>query len=220
MTLSKILIIDDDKIVSQIVQERLKKDNVRIKILHNPLEAMELIRSYRPDIILLDVVMPGISGFELLELIRSEFSAFELPVLMMTAKSEDEEVIRALKLEANDYLIKPFSMEVAQARIDVQMRAVLASRKQLEIQQLQTVKAMIATYNHEINNPLAIASGYLDRDFDKLQEKHIESVKKSLSRITEIVKKISDLAEEDHLNTKDYVNNVDMINLESENETT
>ncbi len=208
----RILIVDDDKIVGKLVKGQLEEFGYTVSLVLDPVEAIPIVNSFTPHLILLDVVMPNISGYELLEAIRQLHSPVELPVIMMTAKSEDEEIIKALELGANDYLVKPFNIKIAVARIDVQLRALEAAAKQSELRELHTVNAMIATYNHELNNPLAIALGYLNRDPDKIKPEHLVKVREALDRMPTILKKISKLAE-GGVSHVEYVEDVDMIDL-------
>jgi two-component system sensor histidine kinase ChiS len=212
--LKKLLIIDDDKIVSQIVKERFETHGYTVESILNPLEAMDTIKKNSPHIILLDVVMPEVSGFDLLVDIRKEFNPSELPIIMMTAKSGDEEIVKALELGANDYLVKPFNEKVGVARVELQLKALKAMESLVELHEFHTRSEMITTYSHELNNPLAIAMGYLERDFEKIEPRHIDRVKDSLNRISEILKKIGTLNEQVKINKKSYVGTQNMIDLD------
>jgi len=84
---------------------------------------LELIEQQPFDLILLDIMMPGISGIEVLKTIRQSYSASELPVIMVTAKGDSEDVVTALKLGANDYVIKPLDFPIVLARVQTQLEA-------------------------------------------------------------------------------------------------
>ena len=84
-------------------------------------DALILVREQTFDVVLLDVMMPGMDGTEVLRRIREEFPASELPVIMVTAKSQSQEIVDALKLGANDYVTKPVDFSIALARVDTQI---------------------------------------------------------------------------------------------------
>ena len=116
-----LLVVDDNEMNCDLLSRRLTRKNYKVKVALNGFQALELIDRERFDMVLLDIMMPGISGIDVLRQIRQRHAITELPVLMTTAKRDSETVVEALRLGANDYLTKPFDLHVVLARIDTHL---------------------------------------------------------------------------------------------------
>ena len=117
--MNKLLIIDDDKGLTELLSDYLSQQGFDVRVANNPLEGIELIKKAPHDLLLLDVMMPEIDGFEALKRIRT-FSS--IPVIMLTAKGDDFDKILGLELGADDYLPKPFNQRELVARIKALIR--------------------------------------------------------------------------------------------------
>ena len=113
-----ILICDDDDMIVQIVTSKLRSIGREVVTASNGAAALQMIRSSLPAALILDAVMPGIDGFDVLKLLRAHPKTAELPVLMLTARRGKDDVTKALKLGANGYLAKPFSLGELAARVE------------------------------------------------------------------------------------------------------
>jgi DNA-binding response OmpR family regulator len=109
-----ILVVEDQKSISDVVSKYIEKEGYRCEIASNGIEALELFGQNTYELIVLDVMMPGIDGFEVLENIR-QFS--NVPVIMLTARLDESDKIRGFDLGADDYVIKPFSARELMRRI-------------------------------------------------------------------------------------------------------
>ena len=109
----KVLIIDDDDGLLQLAGLLFKKTGAEVFIAHNGLEGMSQLFSQRPNLIILDVMMPGMNGFEVCERIRQVSDA---PLIMLTALNHEQEMLRGLEAGADDFLSKPFNAEILLAR--------------------------------------------------------------------------------------------------------
>jgi PAS domain S-box-containing protein len=114
-----ILAVDDDPRILQYLQRALGEAGYRLIASNDPTEAIKLLELEQPDLLMLDVLFPGASGFDLLKRIR-EFSA--VPVIFLTGRDQEEDMIRALKMGADDYMTKPFSTSELLARIEAVLR--------------------------------------------------------------------------------------------------
>jgi sigma-B regulation protein RsbU (phosphoserine phosphatase) len=119
--LGTVLVVDDDANNRDLLSRRLRKLGYEAEIGHDGQHALGLIGERTFDVVLLDVMMPGLDGFEVLKIIREHHPATDLPVIMATAKDESEDVIHALGLGANDYVTKPLDFPVVVARIQTQI---------------------------------------------------------------------------------------------------
>jgi two-component system, OmpR family, response regulator len=116
----KVLIIEDEEKIARVLELELSYEGYEVKIAHNGLDGFQLFQADQWDVILLDVMLPGISGIELLRRIRSSQS--NVAVIMLTAKDSVEDKVSGLDLGANDYMTKPFQIEELLARIRVCLR--------------------------------------------------------------------------------------------------
>jgi two-component system KDP operon response regulator KdpE len=116
---TRILAVDDDPQVLRYLQRSLDEGGYRPVVTSNPSEVIRLVETEEPDLVLLDLVLPGTDGFELLRRIR-EFSG--VPVIFLTGRDRDEDAVKALKMGADDYMTKPFSPSELLARIEAALR--------------------------------------------------------------------------------------------------
>ncbi|MBR3367823.1 MAG: response regulator transcription factor [Lachnospiraceae bacterium] len=126
---TKVLVVDDEKLIVKGLRFSLVQDGYEVDCAYDGEEAVEMAKKTAYDVILLDVMLPGLSGFEVLQQVR-EFSS--VPVIMLTAKGEDMDKILGLDYGADDYITKPFNILVVKARIKAIMRRVSAGRREQE----------------------------------------------------------------------------------------
>jgi DNA-binding response OmpR family regulator len=117
-----ILVVDDHPDNRELFMRRLEREGFRVLGAESGREALARLAAGDVSLILLDVMMPEMSGLEVLQAVREAYSAAELPVIMVTAKTQSEDVVEALGLGANDYVTKPIDFPVALARIQAQLR--------------------------------------------------------------------------------------------------
>ncbi len=115
----KILVVDDEERMVRFIRLNLEHDGFLVSEAFNGKEAIQQLRDVAPDLILLDVMMPDLDGFEVLERIRE---SNKVPVLMLTAKGEEDDRVRGLELGADDYITKPFSPREMVSRVKAVLR--------------------------------------------------------------------------------------------------
>jgi len=118
---SRLLIVDDNELNRDMLARRLARKGYEIVLAASARELPQRVKEEAIDLVLLDIEMPEISGLEALKTLRETYSAIELPVIMVTAKDQSEDVVKALDLGANDYVTKPIDFAVALARIGTQL---------------------------------------------------------------------------------------------------
>ncbi len=116
-----ILVVDDEERMARFIRLNLEHDGFQVIEAHRGMEAIQQVRDHMPDLVLLDVMMPDMDGFEVLELVR-EVSV--VPVIMLTAKGEEDDRVRGLELGADDYVTKPFSPRELVSRVKAVLRRV------------------------------------------------------------------------------------------------
>ncbi len=138
-----ILVVDDEEDVLELVSYNLKKENYRIETALTGEDAIGKAVALRPNLILLDLMLPGIDGLEVCRKLKNDDKTSDIPIIMATAKSEEADIVTGLELGADDYITKPFSPKVLIARI----------RRSLSRQKTKTINDDILTvHNIEINS--------------------------------------------------------------------
>ncbi len=177
-----VLVVDDNPTNIQVLFDVLSGVGYRVAIAKSGAAALQKLQSYHPDIILLDVMMPGMDGFETCQHIKADPATQNIPVIFMTALSDPVDKVKGLSLGAVDYITKPVQHEEALARIRIhiqlshtqrclersnnQLQAALEHLKQTQVQLIQSEKMsslgqMLAGVAHEINNPVNFISSNL-----------------------------------------------------------
>lgn len=120
----KILVIDDDPLLLTLIQQSLERDNYTIRTAENGHAGLEVMEKIKPDLIILDVMMPNLSGWELCDRIRKTST---VPIIMLTARGSHSDIVRGLQAGADDYLVKPFHQAELLARVSAVLRRVRAN---------------------------------------------------------------------------------------------
>jgi len=124
MAKEHVLVVDDEEDILELVRYNLVKEGYRVTAVASGEEALKSARSALPDIILLDLMLPGVDGLEVCRLLKQDLKAQHVPIIMLSAKGEEADIVTGLELGAADYITKPFSPRVLVARL----RAILRRR--------------------------------------------------------------------------------------------
>lgn len=127
MTGTKILIVEDDTNLLATLKYNLNKENYNIVTATDGAEALEVARKEKPDLIVLDIMLPSLSGYEVCRILRKDTT---VPILMLTAKTEEVDKVVGLEIGADDYMTKPFSMRELLARVRAMLRRTEMARPQ------------------------------------------------------------------------------------------
>lgn len=117
MSKEKILIVDDEEDVVELVRYNLEKEGYKIESANSGEDALKSAKSKSPDLIILDLMLPGIDGLEVCRRLKADSKTENIPVIMLTAKIEESDIVTGLELGAQDYVTKPFSPKVLIARV-------------------------------------------------------------------------------------------------------
>lgn len=126
---ARILVADDEPHIRRILQFLLEQEGFEVQMAEDGEEAWKAVASFQPDLVLLDVMMPRMDGFSVLEIIRAGFETARLPVIMLTAKGEEADKVKGLKGGANDYIIKPFNHDELLLRVSNLLEATRRERE-------------------------------------------------------------------------------------------
>ncbi|MDJ0839669.1 MAG: ATP-binding protein [Acidobacteriota bacterium] len=174
-----ILVVDDEPINRQVLHNHLALANYRTTEAADGKEALALLEQETFDLVLLDVMMPGWSGYEVCRRIRERFPVHELPVLFLTARTQTDDLVNGYKSGANDYLPKPISARELRHRVGLQLRILQATRdlaakselvRRKERQKMDALKTLTSGIAHEINNAANAAGGGLINLLNGLRE--------------------------------------------------
>lgn len=120
--MAKILLAEDDKQIADMISFKLTNAGHQIVRAQDGEQAVKLVAQEKPDLILLDAMMPGLGGFEVLRRLKGDASVRSIPVIMVTAKGHERDVLTGLRGGAIDYIVKPFSLKELSARVELALR--------------------------------------------------------------------------------------------------
>ncbi len=129
MSKNKILVIEDEEDILALVQYNLVKSGFEVDIAPSGEEGLQKARQGRPDLIVLDLMLPSVDGLEVCRQLRADQNFTDVAIVMMTAKGEEEDIVKGLEYGADDYITKPFSHQVLIARIKAVLRRKLSTPK-------------------------------------------------------------------------------------------
>ncbi len=129
----KILIVDDTKANVDVLSETLTEQGFEILVALSGEMALKVLKKARPDLILLDIMMPGIDGYEVCRQVKGDDATKDIPIIFLTAKTENEDIVKGFKLGAIDYVTKPFQHEELIARVETQISLRIAQREKEEL---------------------------------------------------------------------------------------
>jgi DNA-binding response OmpR family regulator len=222
--MSKILVVDDQPDNVFILQDRLESEGYEVITAYDGPTGIEKTISESPDLVLLDVMMPGMSGFEACKKITENEETKDIPVILVTALTSVEDIKEGLNAGAFDYIKKPFNKTELIARIKSALRFRETNLIYLEIEKIKTYAATIVTANHEIKQPLTLINlsvSAIKRELtkDELNRdaimKRVDIIDNAAKSIIQILEKLSSIKKPKFT---DYVNNTKMIDINEQNE--
>ncbi|HLC15518.1 MAG TPA: response regulator transcription factor [Thermodesulfovibrionia bacterium] len=131
-TKANILVVDDEDDILELLQYNLKREGYQVSGVTSGEAGLKLIRQSLPDLAILDLMLPGVDGFEVCRLIKGDPRTQHIPVIMLTAKGEETDVVAGLELGADDYITKPFKPRILLARVKAALRAKAAKVQESE----------------------------------------------------------------------------------------
>ena len=120
-----VLVIEDEPDIRELVEFNLKKYDYNVLLANNGEKGLKDARSYEPDLILLDLMLPGIQGIDVCRVIKSDENIKSIPIIILSALGQEEDIVLGLEAGADDYVSKPFSLEILNARIKTVLRRYL-----------------------------------------------------------------------------------------------
>ena len=205
MSSPKILVVDDQPVNVQLLKRKLEREGIQVIAAYTDQDALDLVPKEKPDLILLDVMMPDMDGLEVCQRLQETEDTRSIPIIFITARSSKESKLEGLAIGAVDYITKPIDLDETLARVQTQLRFVAINREMIDLQRrLQesrraaTVGAVTQGIAHNLNNLLGVVLGYLDlikAHYNKPEfvKKNAEHVETAVQRIVNIIKQLSTL---------------------------
>ena len=198
-----ILIVDDQPINVQLLKRKLEREGLLVVPAYSGIEALDLISKSKPDLILLDVMMPDMDGIEVCRRLQSSADTRSIPVIFVTARTSKEGKIEGLNVGAVDYITKPIDLDETLARVQTQLRFLAVNREMIDLQRrlvdarrAATIGAVTQGIAHNLNNLLGVVIGHLDlikAYYDKPEQvkKNAAQIDSAIARIVSIIKQLS-----------------------------
>ncbi len=205
---STLLVVDDDPTNRDLLSRRLRQQGFSVTTADDGAAALQALAAGPCDAVLLDVMMPGQSGLEVLAQIRRTPSTKHLPVIMVTARGDSRDVVEALELGASDYVTKPLDFSVTLARLRAQLarvtaeRAALALQRSGDLEHAQQVSAMAQLAGgvvHDVNNLLTAILGHSELLADELapadrRQRHVTQIRKATTSAAALTRRLLTLS--------------------------
>ncbi|MBA3848632.1 MAG: hybrid sensor histidine kinase/response regulator [Opitutus sp.] len=202
---SKILVVDDQPINVQLLKRKLEREGMLVTTAFSGREALDLVAADKPDIILLDVMMPEMDGIEVCQRLQANPDTKVIPVIFITARTSKEGKLEGLGVGAVDYITKPIDLDETLARVQTQLRFVQMNRELVELQRrlgesrrAATLGAVTQGIAHNLNNLLGVVIGYVDlikayHEKPELVRKNAQHLEDAVNRIVVIIKQLTNL---------------------------
>ncbi len=205
MATPKILVVDDQPINVQLLKRKLEREGMIVATSYSGREALDLVKADKPDLILLDVMMPEMDGIEVCQRLQADSETKIIPVIFITARTSKEGKIEGLGVGAVDYITKPIDLDETLARVQTQLRFVQINRELVDLQRRlgesrrsATIGAVTQGIAHNLNNLLGVVIGYVDlikayHEKPELVKKNAQHLEDAVNRIVGIIKQLTGL---------------------------
>lgn len=150
MAKESVLVVDDEQDILELIRYNLTRDGYSVRTVTSGEEALEVAGKIRPDVVILDLMLPGLDGLEVCRRLKRSDGTRDIPVLMLTAKTEDSDIVSGLEIGADDYVTKPFSPKVLIARLRALLRRGGDANTGRKTQQLQIHGIAIDISRHAV----------------------------------------------------------------------
>jgi len=213
---STILLVDDSPVSSMVVSLILKKNSdYRTVRIWDGTACIKKAKEVKPDLILLDIQMPGMNGIEVCKVLKKDEETCDIPVIFVTANTDDETLKEAFESGGTDYVRKPVNKIELLARAKSVLLHKKLEKKLLEEEKLSGVLEMAGAICHELNQPMQVVSGYsellmMDMEKDNLAYTYIKMVKEQTNKMGSITRKLMSITKYE---TQDYIKGSKIIDI-------
>ena len=231
---ARILVVDDQPINIRLLQRRLEQEGFTVDTATTGLECLDKVGACRPDLILLDIMMPEMDGFEACQRLCQEAETEDLPIIFITAKVSKEGELQGLGAGAVDYITKPIDLDETIARVRTQLRVQEVHRENLDLQRrldesrrTAAIGAITQGIAHNLNNLLGVVVGYLDLlksgyDSPDMVKRSVSLMDQAIQRMVTIIRHLGTIATQERVELSSHriadllSNAIDRFHSESE----
>jgi two-component system response regulator VicR len=186
-----ILIVEDDSDLQKILKLNLAHEGFEVSQAFNGVECFEVIRQTRPDLILLDLMMPEMDGFEVCKRLKSMSSTFDIPVIVLTVQEELKTKLRCFAFKADDYVVKPYEFEDLLARIYLHINKVVENQERSKSERSRTQR----TTMKKLSEQVAEAYKYVEAEIKELESKLPPDASVDLKRMKSVSRELVGVVE-------------------------
>lgn len=215
-----ILIVDDTKANIMTLIELLE-DRYDILASRDGQNAIEIVKEDKPDLVLLDIMMPDMDGFEVCEILKSDENTKDIPVIFLTAKTEEESIEKAYEIGGIDYITKPFKQKELLAKIKREIQLKELKRKEIEYQRQSSIKEFLHNITHQWRQPLSTMStsaGHIELSLelednvsnDELYQ-HCRLIKEETESLSNTLQKLESIVSNNGMEKHNLKNIIDMF---------
>jgi len=220
-----VLLVDDEPLNLKILQNMLDVNEYRTILLTKGCEAHQTALKNQPDLILLDVMMPDMGGYDVCKELKGDPATCHIPIIFLSGNARTAYIISGLELGAASYVAKPFNITELLARVETNLKLKFSTEQLIEAQQIKALNAVMVSQNHELNQLLTIIIGqseilrtYLEIEMVGIPEKMFNSldmIESSTWKMSEIIKKLKNIKQ---IKFTDYTANTEMLDLDKSSE--
>ncbi|MFZ3122072.1 MAG: response regulator [Thermodesulfovibrionales bacterium] len=194
----RILIVDDAMDTVELLKKRFRSEGYDTAEAYDGEEGLKRVVDYNPDLVVLDVMMPKIDGYEVCQRLKADEETKYIPILMLTAKGEVEHKVKGLDIGADDYMSKPFDYKELSARVRSLLTIKAAREKLVEEEKSGALEQMMDQVAHEIRNPLTSIGGFARKVYGKLPEgdpnrKYMEMIIDDVAILENMIRQLIEL---------------------------
>lgn len=202
----KILVVDDQPINIKLLQRKLERQGMDVYVAYNGRECLSTVEATRPDLILLDIMMPEMDGIETCQRLKSNPATETIPIIFITAKASKEGKLEGLDAGAVDYITKPIDLDETLARVRTQLRLQEMFHENIKLQErlgdarkAAAVGAITQGIAHNLNNLLGVVVGYLDlikngHDSPDMVKRSVGLMDHAITRMVNIIRQLGTIA--------------------------
>ncbi len=191
-----ILIVDDDERNVILLTVKMEREGYEVASVSNGVDALERVRTFNPDVILMDVMMPRMNGYEVLKALKSDERTRYIPVIMLTGLGEVENKVQGFDVGAEDYITKPFSLREVSARVRSLLRVRALQKRIRDTEKMAALGGMVDGIAHEIRNPLMVIGGMArrlhERECDEKCKGYAGAIIKCVERLEKMIERVDD----------------------------
>ncbi len=192
----RVLIVDDDEKNVILLNVKMEREGYEVETASNGFDGIKKVESFQPDIVLLDVMMPGIDGYETLRRIKSKEQTRYIPIIMLTGLGEVDDKVMGFEVGAEDYITKPFSLREVSARVKSLLRMRALQTRLRDTEKMAALGGMVDGIAHEVRNPLAAMGGMArrlyDHETDPLHKRYAGGIITCVERLERMMQRIDE----------------------------